>query len=131
MAGALLLDTHSFAWAVGRLGRLSASAREAIEQPESVVMVSSASVWELAIKHRSGRWPDVEPIVQDLQGSLAGIGARLWPVAGHHAIRAGGMTWTHTDPFDRMLAAVALTDRFTLVTKDEQFGDVSGLNVLW
>ncbi|HWL46060.1 MAG TPA: type II toxin-antitoxin system VapC family toxin [Ilumatobacter sp.] len=129
--GALLLDTHSFAWSVGKLGRLSAAAREAIEDSESVVMVSAASVWELAIKHQSGKWPGVEPIVQDLQSSLAEIGALLWPVNGTHAVRAGMLAWAHTDPFDRMLAAVALTDKLTFVTKDREFGDVSGLNVLW
>ena len=35
------------------------------------------------------------------------------------------------DPFDRMLAAVALTDELTLFSEHLEFGDVPGLSVLW
>jgi PIN domain nuclease of toxin-antitoxin system len=85
----------------------------------------------MAIKHRAGKWPAAEPAVTNLSGALTSIAAWLWPVSGTHAVRAGVLDWSHKDPFDRMLAAVALTDKLTLVSKDREFLGVSGLNVLW
>lgn len=131
MAQILLLDTHAFAWAVRDPGRLATSARRAIEDEANPLLVSAASAWEMAIKFHSGKWPEVEPIAANLPRALRDIGARIWPVGGPHGIRAGTMSWSHTDPFDRMLAAQALTDQLTLVTKDREFREVPGLNVLW
>ena len=48
-------------------------------------------------------------------------------VAGHeerfdggaqHAVLAGSLTWEHRDPFDRFLAAQAIIENVTLVTRD-------------
>ena len=48
-----------------------------------------------------------------------------------HALRAGGLNWAHRDPFDRMLAAQALYEHATLVTRDGAFGELAGLDTLW
>ena len=54
----LLLDTHAYVWALTAPDRLSSRARSAIEQPSNAVLVSAATVWEMAIKHRAGKWPE-------------------------------------------------------------------------
>jgi PIN domain nuclease of toxin-antitoxin system len=131
MTQSLLLDTHTFAWAVRTPELLTEKARTAILDDDMSILVSAASVWEMAIKFGRGRWPEVEAIVHDLQRALAGLGAWLWPLNGTHGVRAGLLSWSHKDPFDRMLAAVALTDTLTLVTRDRAFRDVPGLSVLW
>lgn len=41
------------------------------------------------------------------------------------------MDWDHQDPFDRVLAAQAMTESLTLVTKDRAFGILAGLRTLW
>ncbi len=48
-----------------------------------------------------------------------------------HALRAGTLTWTHRDPFDRMLAAQALMEDLTLVSTDPAFSDFPGLRLIW
>ena len=131
MTLSLLLDTHAFVWALNYPHRLGAGARQVIEDPSTPVFVSAASVWEMAIKHRAGKWPEAEPALSTLSGALTSITAWLWPVNGTHAVRAGTLDWSHKDPFDRMLAAVALTDKLTLVSEDREFGDVPELSVLW
>ena len=52
------------------------------------------------------------------------------PVGAAHAWRAGSLDWAHRDPFDRMLAAQAMLDRLTLVTREPVFTDLS-VPTLW
>lgn len=51
----LLLDTHSFLWFIADDPKLSARARQAIGDGDTEVMLSMASVWELAIKVSIGK----------------------------------------------------------------------------
>jgi len=46
----LLLDTHSFLWFISGNERLSLIARQEIENPENQSLLSTASLWEMAIK---------------------------------------------------------------------------------
>ena len=51
----ILLDTHILLWALADSPRLSARARELLADPDSDCWVSSASVWEIAIKVGLGK----------------------------------------------------------------------------
>jgi len=127
----LLLDTHALAWAVGRPDRLSERARSAVADPANHLVVSAASAWELATKVRLGRFPEAEPLVAQYPSIVAELGAEPLPITDRHARRAGGLAWDHRDPFDRMLAAQALLEHATLVTRDEAFTALAGLDTLW
>ncbi len=127
----LLLDTHAYVWAVTAPDRLSERAREAIADVGNHLLVSAASVWEMAIKHHAGRWPAAEPLLGQHDMYCKRLGAEQQPIRAVDAIRAGGMTWSHSDPFDRMLAAQAMLWQATLVTRDAVFSELPGLVVLW
>ena len=51
----LLLDTHLMLWAAGNPDRLPAAARRLLDDPQNEPIFSSASLWEVAIKHGLGR----------------------------------------------------------------------------
>ena len=46
----LLLDTHAFLWFINDSPELSATARNLMEDSSSDLLLSHASVWEMAIK---------------------------------------------------------------------------------
>lgn len=50
-----LLDTHALLWALGEPGTLSQAARDTIASPTNLVFVSTASLWECAIKASIGK----------------------------------------------------------------------------
>jgi PIN domain nuclease of toxin-antitoxin system len=127
----LLLDTHAYAWVATQPQRLSAPAREALADRRRPLLVSAASPWELAIKYRAGKWPEVGVLLQEHDEVLAGLGATERPVTGSDAIRAGSLPWDHSDPFDRMLAVQAMAIGAVLVTRDRAFRALPGLSVLW
>lgn len=127
----MLLDTHALVWAINEPGRLGAAARGALEDRGNVLLVSAVSGWEMATKHRLGRMPGAGPFLSSLSTQLSRLGADVLEVSLQHALVAGQLEWEHRDPFDRMLAAQALTDSLILVTKDKAFAELPAVTTLW
>ena len=120
----LLLDTHAFVWAMTAPERLAAAARAAIEERRHVVLLSTASIWEIAIKVGRGRWAEASALLDDLDAVLRRAGIAPLPIGPAHARLAGLLRWDHRDPFDRMLAAQAIIEGAKLVTADPAFSTI-------
>jgi PIN domain nuclease of toxin-antitoxin system len=127
----LLLDTHTFVWAVADPKRLSRRAKALVEDRTNELFVSAGSAWELSTKVSLGRFDEAEPLVGDFEHFVADLGASLLDISARHALRAGALRWAHRDPFDRMLAAQAMSDHLDLVTKDPAFAELAGLTTRW
>jgi PIN domain nuclease of toxin-antitoxin system len=112
----LLLDTHIFLWVVLGSPKLKPAARSLL-QSSSAVYVSSASIWEVAIKAALGKI-DVEPAV--LVDEIEQGGFLELPVTARHAAGVGSLPQLHGDPFDRILIAQALAEPLALLTSDRQ-----------
>ena len=126
----LLLDTHTLLWWLSGSPRLSPTARRAIEDTTNDVMVSAASSWEVATKHRLGKLPGSEELARDVRGAIAGQGFEALAITVHDAERAGRLPGPHRDPFDRMLIAQALARELVVVSADTVF-DRYGVDRLW
>ena len=126
----MLLDTHAFLWWIADSGRLSGKARRLIADETNDVAVSAASAWEIATKHRIGRLPGGEAVALDVVGCIAGQGFSELPIGVSDAERAGRLPGPHRDPFDRMLAAQALSRGLPIISIDGVF-DRYGLDRLW
>ena len=114
----LLLDTHVLLWWLADDRKLAKPAREIIANPDNDVHVSSASVWEAAIKAALGR---LEIELDDLEDAIVQNGFRPLPVGFRHAITAGRLPSVHRDPFDRMLVAQASVEELRVVSHDRIF----------
>ncbi len=114
----LLLDTHALLWWLAEPERLSTTVMEVLADPSQRVFVSAASAWEIATKHRLGRLPTAEVLLQEGWPLLQAQGFEPLPVTWRHGLRAGSYPLPHRDPFDRLLAAQAELDDITLVTAD-------------
>lgn len=99
--------------------RVAASIARMLADPATVLLVSAASAWEIAIKTRQGRLPGGERLLGSWEAALRNLDADPVNVDHQDAIRAGSLPWTHRDPFDRMLVAQALRHNLTLATRDE------------
>ena len=116
-----LLDTQVMLWWLLDDPRLGADARELLASNPCVVSV--ASIWEVAIKHRIGKLA-VSPVVFRDQSIAAG--ADLLPVLDSHVIETAQLQLLHTDPFDRLLIAQARVEGLMAVSAD---GKWSGYDV--
>jgi len=121
----LLLDTHIALWALTDDPRLSQRARALIDDPANQVMVSAATVWEIAIKHALGR--DDMPISGDEALEwFRQAGYDLLPITPAHAAAVEHLPDHHRDPFDRLLVAQAMTEPLRLLSRDPlvvRYGD--------
>jgi PIN domain nuclease of toxin-antitoxin system len=113
----LLLDAHALLWWLDGGGSLDADAAAAITSPDNDVLVSAATVWELAIKRSAGkvRAPEDLTIAIDEEGFAA------LPITALDAETAANLPRHHLDPFDRMLVAQAQRLAAVVVTRDKAF----------
>ncbi|MGB3909986.1 MAG: type II toxin-antitoxin system VapC family toxin [Pseudolysinimonas sp.] len=127
----LLLDTHVVWWALYDSARLSATARDAISDASNDLVFSPVTPWEIAMKHRIGRFPEAATLVATFPESVAKLGMVELPIASRHGLLAGRLEWEHRDPFDRMLAAQSILEGARLVTADRAFSTLPGVDIFW
>jgi PIN domain nuclease of toxin-antitoxin system len=113
----LLLDTHLLLWAAGLPDKLPVGARALLAEPENELLFSSASVWEIAIKHGLGR-ADFRVDPRLLRRGLLDNNYGELPISSAHAVATESLPPLHNDPFDRMLVAQATVEGVTLLTSD-------------
>lgn len=126
----LLLDSHVVIWFYEGAARLTAEARDALEQSENQLFVSVATHWELGLKHALGRLPLLEPLLQCFHQGLPLPGTETLPIDLRHVAVTIGLPPHHGDPFDRMLIAQAVAEEMTVVTHDRQL-EAYGAPILW
>ena len=111
----LLLDTNVVIWLLlGERRSVPHNVADAISAPSSTVLVSAASVWEIAIKRSLGKLR----IDESWYRTLMSLDLGHLPVTAEHAVQVQQLPWHHRDPFDRLLVAQALIETCTLVTAD-------------
>ena len=118
----ILLDTQLVLWALGGHRRLPREARRLIDR--SSVLVSAASIWEMAIKSSLGKL-DADPVA--VNEALAPTGFGELAVTGEHAAHVARLPPHHRDPFDRLLVAQSVLEGLVFVTTDEQLERYGGL----
>ena len=111
---AYLLDTHVALWWQDGSERLAAPVRGVLSSRSSHLVLSAASLWEIAIKRNLNKLePDREFFKTVHSGTI-----ELLPIGADHAAAAGALPLHHRDLFDRMLVAQAQLEGLTLVTAD-------------
>ncbi|MFW5688386.1 MAG: type II toxin-antitoxin system VapC family toxin, partial [Spirochaetota bacterium] len=126
----ILLDTHVLLWWWSEPHHLSARLVALLKDPANEVVVSAASAWEIATKHRIGKYPAGARIIVEWHDRLARDGFRDLPIACAHALRAGSLPGPHRDPFDRMLAAQGIMEGLPVASNDRALSEL-GAERVW
>ncbi|MGH2513631.1 MAG: type II toxin-antitoxin system VapC family toxin, partial [Candidatus Limnocylindrales bacterium] len=108
---------HTLLWWLADDLTLDRGAMRAIQDPANDVLVSAATVWEIAIKRSIGKLEAPEGLVAVIDQA----GMDLIPITGTDAEAAGGLPAHHRDPFDRMLVAQADRIGAIVVSRDTAF----------
>ena len=110
--------------------RLSTKATALITEADTV-FVSPISFFEIGQKVRIGKWPEMEPFINDLPSLLAEQGGRVAALAPEVCLKGATLAWEHRDPFDRLLAATTLALGIPLISADEVFDTLPDISRLW
>jgi PIN domain nuclease of toxin-antitoxin system len=126
----VLLDTHTLLWATLSPASLSRQASSIIADGVNVILVSTASAWEIATKVRLGKLPGAETLEREFLDVMEDAGYTLLPIDVESALRAGRLASEHRDPFDRMIAAQALASDIPILSTDSKL-DSFGIRRIW
>lgn len=121
----LLLDTHILLWRLAGSDRLSDQAIALMDEEASELVVSTASVWEVAIKWslRKGAADDMPLSGTGFVAALEEARLSILAVDPAHAAGLDDLPMHHRDPFDRLLIATARHEGLTLLTHDSRLSE--------
>ena len=125
-----LLDTHAFLWAIAAPADLSATARQAIEDLSNELLVSTGSLWEIAIKHGIGKLQLAGPYATFIPHHLAVLNVNVLAATMAHYAAVAQLPHHHRDPFDRLIIAQAQVEQAPVISLDDKF-DAYGIQRIW
>jgi PIN domain nuclease of toxin-antitoxin system len=113
-----LLDTHVWLWLQTEPERVRQEVLERLRDPAHVLLLSAASSWEIALKHRLGKLPLPDAPGRYVPDRMRRSGTTGLAVEHAHALAVAALPDHHRDPFDRLLIAQARHLGVPLVSAD-------------
>lgn len=126
----LLLDSQTVLWAVDDPSKLGPQAVAALEDSANELLLSAATIWEIAIKAGLKKLSLSMPYRQWMNRAIADLGLTLLPINVEYADVQAGLPRHHGDPFDRLIAAQTQVEDVPLVSVDAVF-DRYGVKRIW
>lgn len=112
-----LLDTHVFLWWLKADKKLGKPVLSIISNQSNIIFVSSATIWEIAIKAKLGKIK----VPSNIEDFISKSGFEELSINVSHASHTKRLPLYHKDPFDRMLIAQAMLENLTILTHDKIF----------
>ena len=122
-----LLDSNIFVYWTTDLNALSNDVLTALNEPDALLYISSASVMELVVgyNHKSfdiRGWKSAEEMVWTITNVY---NIEILPFKEEHLMTFARLRINqaqgHKDPFDHMIISHAITEQLTLVSSDRRF----------
>jgi PIN domain nuclease of toxin-antitoxin system len=122
----ILLDTHVVIWALTNDPQLNDEAKALIMDPENTFIISTVSLWEIAMKNQ--KEPRLCPYQEwEILDYCVKAGYLVTDIKTKHILEIRGLkikqdlVLTNHDPFDRMLIAQAKSEKYVLLSHDRNF----------
>ena len=118
-----LIDTHIAIWALQNNNKLSSRIKAILEDKSIEIFLSQVSLYEIAIKQKLGKLPDVRFSIEDLVIELELIDFQIMSIKNEHinAYNLIDLAEDHRDPFDRLIIATAFHEKIPVISADEKF----------
>jgi PIN domain nuclease of toxin-antitoxin system len=126
----VLVDTHTFLWDLLSDHRSSSLAKQMLKSDEHELFFSLVSLWEFSIKIKTGKLNALGSSVSYLRAEMENYSMQLLPIRYEHVLQLEALPIHHSDPFDRLLIAQAITESLPILTHDAIF-KAYPIKVLW
>jgi PIN domain nuclease of toxin-antitoxin system len=126
----LLLDTHTFIWYVTNDRQISTLVLELVNDGNNDVLLSIASIWEMAIKHSTGKLSFALPFEIFISQQMSLNKFNLLNININHLTVVASLPFHHRDPFDRLLISQAMVEQLPILSIDPAF-DSYPIQRLW
>ena len=115
-----LIDTHILIWRISSNPLLPSKYIQEIDNPLNTIIVSKASLWEIAIKVSLQKL-EMGIFFLELENYLAKKNIAILDFDHGVLNQLIGLPHHHRDPFDRLIICQAITNNLTIVTDDNKF----------
>jgi PIN domain nuclease of toxin-antitoxin system len=126
----LLIDTHVLIWYILDIQKLSTTVRILIDDNSNEIIVSTASLWEMAIKQSTGKLSFHLPFEVFITQQLSLNDFNLLDIKIDHLAVVATLPFHHKDPFDRLLISQSIVERIPILSIDSVF-DAYPVERLW
>jgi PIN domain nuclease of toxin-antitoxin system len=129
-----LLDTHSLIWFQENNPKIPSNVMEVIQHPDNIILFSQVSLFEITIKQKIGKLPQFYATVEQVYEQGINDGFTFITIQNQHIYNYNmvPLMADHRDPFDRLLIAIAIEERATILSFDEKLTLYPDLvKVLW
>lgn len=116
-----LLDTQILIWVLANPSKLTADTINLLST--NAICVSQISFFEIAIKQKIGKLPELPVSIVELEEVVLSDGFGLIPITTAHiaAYDAILLHEQHRDPFDRLILATAFAEKIPVISADGNF----------
>jgi PIN domain nuclease of toxin-antitoxin system len=126
----VLVDTHTFLWDLLSDHRSSRLAKQMLKSDEHELFFSLVSLWEFSIKIKTGKLNALGSSAAYLRDEMENYSMKLLPIRYDHILQLETLPAHHSDPFDRLLIAQAITESLPILTNDAQI-PLYPVKVIW
>ena len=112
-----LIDTHTLIWMISKPDNIPDRVMSILSS-EGKIYVSVVSLWEIAIK-KSIKKLVFDYTIKQISGYCRENEIEIVNIGIKHIEKAEKLPFIHRDPFDRMIISQAMTEKMTIITKDE------------
>ena len=125
-----LLDTSSFLWFIAGDDRLSVTARNFMADLNNELVLSVASLWEIAIKVSLGKLDLLRPFGELIPEQLKDNEITVLHIELTHLSVVMELPFHHRDPFDRLIVAQSISEALPVISRDAFFSEYS-IELMW
>lgn len=113
----IILDTHIFLWALSDPGKIDPAKKVEIQTLANTIFISSISIAEIMIKSSLNKLGISFDPVEMVEKS----GFEFLDFNAEDAVLLKELPFHHKDPFDRMLIAQSIANKFHIMSDDRKF----------
>jgi PIN domain nuclease of toxin-antitoxin system len=126
----ILVDAHALIWAVDDPSKLGLQAARVLQDGTNDLFLGAGTIWEISIKVSLAKLSLSLPYQQWMNRAITDLGIRIVPITVAYANAQANLPMHHRDPFDRLMVAQAIVERFALISTDSLL-DQYGINRIW
>jgi PIN domain nuclease of toxin-antitoxin system len=118
-----ILDTHVILHAALEPEKLSDRVHDILSSQENELVISAASIWEIAIKVSINKLPLPMDLKAFIHTTVSRLNAAVIPITMDETLELAQLPLHHKDPFDRILIAQGRNRAIPIITKDSSFAE--------
>jgi PIN domain nuclease of toxin-antitoxin system len=126
----VLIDSHALIWYVDQDNLLSLASHAAISDPANDLLLSAGSIWEIGIKVGLSKLVLTRPFSPWMNQAISDLHVTVLPLSVEYVDVQSNLPKHHGDPFDRLIVAQAIVERFSIISADAKL-DAYGITRIW